>query len=243
MSNMRRKIGEAYKQLKFKPFRFSSGFLHFSEFFSYTEREKFLYKAMDYLRSSKIEGDYMEFGVSEGNTFIPAYHIAQTMGKNLSEMNFIGFDSFEGIPPVKHKLDREGFKHFHEGDYAFSYKNLIKRLKKSKVNFNKIKLVKGWYDKTLNSKTKEKLRIKKAALVYIDSDLYESATYVLNFIRDYLQNGAILVFDDWFCFRGDPERGEQLAFKEWLKRNPKIKPIEFQRFGWYGNSFIIRIKE
>ncbi len=236
-------LKKTYKDLKFKPFRFRPLFSHFNEFFAYSERERFLFKAMDYLRSNKIEGDYLEFGVSEGNTFISSYHIAQTMGKNLKAMRFIGFDSFEGIPPVKNKLDNEGFKHFNEGDYAFPYKSFVRRLEKSKVNMNKVHLVKGWYDKTLNIETKKKLKIEKAALVYIDSDLYESAVFVLDFVNDLLQNGAILVFDDWFCFRGDPNRGEQLAFKEWLTKNPKFESIEFQKFGWYGNSFIVRLKE
>ncbi len=240
MFYLKQKLKNSYKNLKFKPFRYKSFFSHINELFGYTEREKFLFKSMDYLRSNKIEGDYLEFGVSEGNTFISSYHIAQTMGKNLRGMRFIGFDSFEGIPPIKNKLDKEGFKHFHEGDYAFPYKSLIKRLKKSKISLTKTYLVKGWFEKTLNLETKKKLKIKKAAIVYIDSDLYESAVKVLDFVQDILQEGSLLVFDDWFCFRGNPDRGEQLAFKEWLKKNPQFEPIEFQKFGWYGNSFIVR---
>ncbi|MCG2718374.1 MAG: methyltransferase, partial [Nanoarchaeota archaeon] len=69
-------------------------------------------------------------------------------------------------------------------------------------------------------------------------DLYESTVLVLDFITEYIQDGTIIIFDDWFSFRGNPNRGEQKAFKEWLKKNPSIKTTEFYRFGWHGNSFI-----
>jgi hypothetical protein len=102
-----------------------------------------------------------------------------------------------------------------------------------------VKAVKGWYDKVLNEETKKKLPLKKAAVVMVDCDLYESTVPVLNFITDYLQEGTVIVFDDWFCYRADPDRGEQKAFREWLKRNPSIKVTEYNRFGVEGNSFIV----
>ena len=92
---------------------------------------------------------------------------------------------------------------------------------------------------TLNNETKQKLPIKSAAIVFIDCDLYASTVPVLNFISDYLEDGAILIFDDWFCFKGSPERGEQKAFHEWLKNNPQFKAVEYHKFNWRGNSFII----
>lgn len=84
--------------------------------------------------------------------------------------------------------------------------------------------------------------LRKQQLFLIDCDLYESTVPVLNFITDYLQNGTIFTFDDWYCFRGDPQRGEWRAFKEWLKNNPSIKAIQLRKFGSGGNSFIIRRK-
>jgi hypothetical protein len=84
------------------------------------------------------------------------------------------------------------------------------------------------------------LPLRKAALVWIDCDFYESTVPVLEFITDYVQDGTLLIFDDWFCFRGDPERGEQRAFAEWLARNPWIRAGELLRFGWHGSSFILR---
>ena len=105
---------------------------------------------------------------------------------------------------------------------------------------DKVNLVKGWYDKVLNGDTKKHLSTKKAAFIFIDCDLYESTVPVLNFITEYLQSGTIIAFDDWYCFKGSPEKGEQKAFKEWLQKNPSFKALEFHKFSWSGNSFIMQ---
>jgi hypothetical protein len=82
----------------------------------------------------------------------------------------------------------------------------------------------------------------KAAVVYIDCDLYSSTTAALNFAKDFFQKGTILVFDDWFCFYGDPNKGERRAFHEFCKRNPElifedyIQTNEAKAFIYLGNK-------
>jgi hypothetical protein len=75
----------------------------------------------------------------------------------------------------------------------------------------------------------------------VDCDLYESTVAVLDFITDYLQDGSILIFDAWFCFRANPNRGEHRAFQEWLKKNPQITARQYQKYALYGNSFIVTV--
>ena len=64
----------------------------------------------------------------------------------------------------------------------------------------------------------------------------------MNFITDYIQEGTILIFDDWFSFRGNPNRGEQRAFREWLEKNPSFQAVEYYKAGNI-NSFIMHRKE
>jgi len=239
---LKKTLKNIYESLRYRPFRFSSSYIKIKEFFSYTEREKLLLQIMDYVRSNRLEGDYLEFGVWRGGTFIPAYHFSKAMGKNLAKMKFYGFDSFEGLPEIK-GLDKKKFLHFSKGDYSFGIESLKKIMKKSGVDMPRVRLIKGWYDKVLNNELKRKIPIKKAAIIWIDCDLYKSTIPVLNFITDYLQNGTIIVFDDWFCFRGNPEQGEQKAFKEWLKRNKHIDAIHLRNSYWGGQAFIIRLKD
>ena len=76
---------------------------------------------------------------------------------------------------------------------------------------------------------KRKLLPRKAAVIYIDCDLYTSTVHVLDFIQDFLQRGTIIVFDDWNCFFGDPNKGERKAFREFLAKNSGLVFEEFIR--------------
>lgn len=175
----------------------------------------------------------MEFGVYKGGTFIESYKVARA--KKLDRMKFFAFDSFEGLPESI-GLDKE-FHQFATGEYKFSLENFKERLIKNGIS--NVEIVSGWFDKTLNADTKKRLGIKSAAVVWIDCDLYESTVPVLKFIKDYIIDGTIIVFDDWYHFRGNPKYGEQRAFREWLAENPQFTASEFHKYFWHGNSFII----
>ena len=205
---------------------------------SYFQREHMLRFAMQFVSASKLKGDYLEFGVYKGKTFAGAYHLAQAF--NLDSMHFYAFDSFSGLPEIA-GIDAAGFKHFEKNEYSCDLRNFTNNIYGLGVDKNKVHITTGWFDKVLNENTMKKLPLEKASVIWIDSDLYESAVPVLNFITDYLQNGTLIIFDDWFCFRGDPEKGEQKAFKEWLENNPQIKVSHYQKFNWQGNSFIVHV--
>ncbi|MGH9471088.1 MAG: hypothetical protein ACRD1N_12200, partial [Terriglobia bacterium] len=50
-------------------------------------------------------------------------------------------------------------------------------------------------------------------------------------------------FDDWYCFRGNPDLGEQRAFREWAQSKPEWYFTEYQKEGPSRNSFIVSRKE
>lgn len=51
------------------------------------------------------------------------------------------------------------------------------------------------------------------------------------------------MFDDWFCYKGDPEKGEQRATREWLEKNPNIKNLPYKQNSNVGTSFIVHIAQ
>jgi hypothetical protein len=87
--------------------------------------------------------------------------------------------------------------------------------------------VKGFYDESLDEATRRRFDGKKAAIVYVDCDLYASTVPVLRFVRDFLQRGTVIVFDDWNCFHGDPDKGERRAWAEFVAANPSLR---FEKF-------------
>lgn len=201
-------------------------------------REKMLYRAMRYAKVSQLDGDYFEFGVAGGNMFVAAYHIAQRF---LPAIRLIAFDSFQGLP--KPSDSKEGtFKPFHEGDFAVSQERFVNNIRAKGVNMSQVQIIPGWFKDSLCEETKKTISSTSAAIVYIDCDLYESTQEALHFITSYLEDGTLILFDDWFTYRGRPDQGEQKAFREWLARHPEIFATEYFRFGWSGNSFIVNKK-
>ena len=191
-------------------------------------KEKDLFNAFKFLKLNNVKGSYVEFGVASGKTLNYAYDITKRSDYNFNE--YIGFDSFEGMPEPK-GIDKQFY--WNKGDYKHSLteiKNILSHIKK-------LKLIKGYYEKTLK-KTKLK---DKASYVHIDCDYYHSSKLALNFILPYLQNGTIICFDDWYCFYNDENLGEQKAFNEFKENNKNIIFTELSSQE-LNKMFIVRFK-
>lgn len=104
-----------------------------------------------------------------------------------------------------------------------------------------VRIVPGFYDETLTADTKEQLSLQRAAIILIDCDLYESTVPVLEFITDLVDQGTILIFDDWYRFKGDPNKGEQRACNEWLQKNPHINLVQYWQQGPQSVAFLVNI--
>jgi hypothetical protein len=153
-------------------------------------------------------------------------------------MKLYAFDSFQGLPPPK---DIDLHSQWEKGDFKMNQQDFINKLKDNGITKSEYALVPGFYDESLKVNQTDKLGIKQAAIVYVDCDLYESTVPVLNYILPILQTGTIIAFDDYFCFNGDPERGGQLALREFLQRNPKLKMTDYLTIGWSGKAFITKM--
>jgi len=218
-----------------------------------------IYKAAEIVSSEHIEGDYLEFGVFRGNTMIQAYHTirrsyleraedrtrihspaARTRVRELWErMRFFGFDSFRGLPPLTgvdvHTHD------FEEGKFACSEDEFLARARSNDVDLSKVVTVPGWFEHTCTEETIRRHAMKAAAFVHIDCDLYESTKVVLTFIEPLLVDGTVIIFDDWYSYRGNPALGEQRAFAEWTATLPHLAFTEYQKEGPWRNSFIVNV--
>ncbi len=203
-----------------------------------TQTEEMLDVAMNYAMVAQLTGDYFEFGVYSGRTFAAAYHISR---RYLPRMRFVAFDSFQGLPEFTPAPGT--FEQFRAGQYAVDRDTFMANLKKQGVDPARVDVVPGWFSESLLAYARERPAESKAAIIYVDCDLYESTLPVLTFITPYLQDGTLILFDDWFHYRGDPNRGEQRAFSEWLRANPSISASEYRKFKWSGNSFILHVRD
>ncbi len=226
--------------------------------------ETLIQKAMHFAACEMIEGDYLEFGVFRGSSFIHAYKTAEREfkqrialdigGENAGKqrirrqkiwdsMRFIAFDSFEGLPSLA--SGDETTPDFTAGMYACSQDQFITNVTAAGVPRERFIAVKGFFEASCTPETKAAITLNKAAVVWIDADLYSSTLTALNFVSDVLQDGTILIFDDWFSFRGSPNQGEQRAFREWAASpliSQKFTFQEYQRETWKRMSFVTSLK-
>lgn len=138
---------------------------------------------------------WLEFGVASGNTI---NYISK-----FTDDTVYGFDSFEGLP----EKWRDGYD---KG--AFSRSGNL-----PPVN-NNVKLIKGWFNETLIPFIKT--HNKKVTFIHMDADLYSSTKYIFDVLKNYIDDGCIIVFDELVNYSGfDGDTGELKAFYEFITEN------------------------
>jgi len=184
-------------------------------------------------------GDYYEFGLYKGYTFYRAFRAALELG--LDDVRFFGFDSFQGLPQVE-GIDKSESRFF-EGQFACSQEQVEKNLRKHKVDFHRIELVKGFYEDTLTEELKKSLNAGFAGVILFDCDLYSSTRTALSWLEGLIIDKTVLVFDDWYSFAESNELGQQQALKEFLNRNQQFEVEPVMEFERNGKMFLVHHRD
>jgi O-methyltransferase len=183
-----------------------------------------------------LEGDYLEFGVFTGSSFSHSIRCSKRMEKifpSVRDCRFYGFDSFEGFGalPVS---DKHPFYVNHNFQTNYDYVN--RRVSAVAGNFQ-YKLIKGFFSDTLKNGPRQH-GIKKARLVFIDSDTYSSAREAFIYIGSILQEGTYIILDDYFSYKGSAYRGVARAFSE-FKSELGIETRRVFDYGMGGSVFVV----
>lgn len=220
---------------------------------NYTGAHGCIHTAASFIAWNQVEGDYLEFGVFRGESFADAFRaiernrrvVARSVSRSEAftawlerEPRYFAFDSFAGLPAGEAARQAD----YTPGAYACSEPQFRANLRANGVDLTRVVTVPGMYDESLVPSVKERYELHRAALIFIDCDLYESTVPVLEFVTDLLGQGTVIVFHDWFRFKGSPNHGEQRACGEWLARNPQLELIEYWREGPQAVSFLVNIK-
>lgn len=157
---------------------------------------------------------YLEFGVYTGNS-------TNFFSKKIKNTLY-GFDSFEGF-------NEDWLGHAHgEGD--FSLNKQIPVLEKNVI------LEIGWVQDTLPiflNKNKDK----KINFIHMDMDTYKTSKFILEMVKPYLTNGAIICFDELYNYEGW-KVGEFKALSETFKENE----FTYKCFSNNGAQVVIEYK-
>jgi len=193
-----------------------------------------LNKIFYYTSTEGIEGDYLEFGVYTGSSFTCAMKCCRKNFKYLTGGGkFFGFDSFKGFGELDNK-DKHNF--FQDENFPSSLKLVEKRVKRFRKTFD-IQLIEGFFCDSLKDGAAS-LGITKAKIIFVDSDTYTAAKDVFDFCAPIVQNGTIVVLDDAMSYKGNPNAGESLAFREFIEKN-KLIAIDFFSYGVGSKVYIL----
>jgi hypothetical protein len=169
----------------------------------------------DYVWAKKNPaGLIAEFGVWNG------YSINRFAAKTAEVV--YGFDSFVGL-----KEDWKGTVHT-KGTFDVGGK-----LPKVRRN---VELLEGWFDETLPSFLAS--HAEDFAFIHVDCDTSEAAAAVLNLVGPRIKHGTIIVFDEYFGYRGW-RCGEYKAWQEFVLRNQ----IRYEYLAFSRESVSVRITQ
>lgn len=190
-----------------------------------------LKKAFYLTSHDEVEGDYLEFGVFTGASMAAAIRYSREGFLPRSRpVRYFGFDSFSGFGEALPEEKAHGWlrdQNF-QSDEKMVRRRLLKLLNGDE---GRLRLVPGYYQDTLAGKRPADYGADKASVILIDCDLYSSACHVFDFIGPALQEGTILVVDDFFLFRGSTTRGVYGAFKRFEEG---LKDFTLRRMWDYG---------
>lgn len=162
-----------------------------------------------------VEGDIVECGVSIGHGALLFTLFSDYIG---TPRMYHGFDSFEGFPDPVEKDEVTPIKG--KGFWANPPDTVLKVLRDGRLTeeviHDRIRLVKGWFDKTLPTYEG------RIALLHLDCDLYDSYKLSLESLYDKVQPGGVIMFDEYNDTRWP---GATKAIDEFFNGKPEtIRP-------------------
>lgn len=143
-----------------------------------------------------------EFGVANGEGFRQLVLIAEWYCKlkNISLPNFYGFDTFNGMPDIEGEYDLGTWE---KGDYPGDLDKLKKLFSNSRFEKN-VFFKKGLFKDTLN-----KVKKFNPDFILVDCDYYSSTRDIFLLLKDKLNPGTVIYFDDLWTNFGNKNLGEE----------------------------------
>lgn len=201
------------------------------------EKFKHLLEAINYIKiagaNNVLPHVFFEFGCHSARTFSAAVNAANYLN---TQFKFYAFDSFQGLPIT----ENENTGIFQEGTFNTS-KHEFKKILKKKTGYSipDQNIIEGYYDSSLNESAHNQVP-DTVGIVHIDVDLYSSTVLVLDFVKDKLVDGGVILFDDYYCFPFSSSRdGERKALYEFENNNPAFKFVKWKSYSSFGQSFFV----
>lgn len=169
-----------------------------------------------------IPGAIVECGVFKGASLVRFAMFRELFGNPFSK-KIIGFDTFGKFPETKYSSDNKFRQLFVEsaGDQSVSRQQMLDVLKYKNID-KFIELVEGNITHTIPDYLAENPQL-KISLLNLDTDIYEPAVVILEYLYPRIVEGGVLILDDYGTFPGETK-----AVDEYFRdKNVKIRKLPF----------------
>jgi hypothetical protein len=183
----------------------------------------------------QIEGAYVEFGVASGNSMRSAELAERISGsKSLGipriSRELVGFDTFDTFSSSS---EEDLHKTWSGNNFSVPISRVKKRFRSidKRVSLHAIDCSKLSGSSSDYGPVENYVASKNVAIVLMDMDLGDPTEKALNWIRPKLQDGTIILFDEFFAYKGNSLLGEAGAWSRFLKLNPGISSRTIKTYG------------
>jgi O-methyltransferase len=164
-----------------------------------------------YIREKKVEGDIVECGVYNGGS-----SAAMANEADMAKRRLWMYDSFEGMPDVKEIDGADAAKYV--GQCVGEITKVEAAMNLIGLPKEKYVIKKGWFNDTFQTEGPQKI-----ALLHIDSDWYDSVIVCLDRFYDLVEEGGVILLDDFGHWEGCRN-----AFYDFVKKRD-LKPLVERR--------------
>jgi len=188
-----------------------------------------------HLAVDQVEGAYVEFGVASGNSMRSAElaernSVSKSLGVQKISRELVGFDTFASFS-TSSESDLHGT--WQGENFSVPISRVKKRFRRAggRVRFYAVDCSKLSESSNVYGPIDSYVKSEKIAIVLLDMDLGDPTEKALAWIKPKLQTGTIVIFDEFFAYRGDASLGEAGAWSRFLERNPEISSRTVKTYG------------
>jgi hypothetical protein len=183
-------------------------------------------------------GDYFEFGCAGFRTFrnfLTAFDLNDR--PTLSpDTKFFAFDVFGDVDAGSGpRGERAYFEHYRGKSI---YRQNFEQLKRHHLLGDRIEIVKGYFDDTLNEAFKLRMRKEGRAVgfAFLDCNIPSSYKTCFDFLEEFIKSGRAFVYmDEYFCTEGVPELFEK--FCSTVRQRHHMRAHYVRNAGGFGALF------
>jgi hypothetical protein len=183
-------------------------------------------------------GDYFEFGCAGFRTlrnFLTAFDLNDRPALS-PNTKFFAFDIFGDVDAGGGPRGESVYFEHYRGDDI--YRENFLQLKRHRLLTDRIEIVKGYFEDTLNEKFRTRLRNenRRVGFAFLDCNIPSSYKTCFDFLEEFMQVGRAFVYmDEYFCTEGVPELFEKFCAA--VRRRHQLRPHYLRNAGGFGALF------